>query len=188
VDLFFLFFQGSGIIYLDAGKKINVHYHGSNGHPYRSIGRLLIDEGKIPKEEMSMQAIRHYLSNHPDEVEDILNYNPSYVFFQEEADGPFGCLGVKLTPGRSLALQRKLFPSAALVFIETQKPLADGNGEIQAWADFGRFVLNQDTGGAIVGPGRADLFWGNGEYAKLAAGYMQHEGRFHFLVLKPDET
>ncbi len=184
VDLFFLHIQGSGKIYLRSGGVLNVHYNQSNGRPYRSIGKLLIDTGKIPREEMSMQAIQKYLTEHPAEITDILNYNPSYVFFKIEADGPLGCINVKLTPGRSIATDRKIFPMAALAFIQTQKPLVDGTGKIHKWADMSRFVLNQDTGGAIVGPGRADVFWGSGEYAKLAAGHMQHPGELFFLILK----
>jgi membrane-bound lytic murein transglycosylase A len=187
VDLFFLQIQGSGKIYLDNGEFLNVHYDGSNGRPYRSIGKLLIDEGKIPKSEMSMQAIRSYIENHPDEMAKILFYNPSYVFFKLEEDGPLGYLEVKLTPGRSLALDRRLFPLPALAFIETQKPLVDGYGQITEWEEFSRFVLSQDTGGAIRGPARADMFWGSGNYAEIAAGHMQHRGKLYLLVLKPNK-
>ena len=185
VDLFFLQIQGSGRIYLDNGRIINVHYDITNGHPYRSIGRLLIEEGIIERSEMSMQKIRAYLSEHPEEVRSILNFNPSYVFFKIEEDGPLGYLEVKLTPGRSIALDRRIFPLSALAFIETKKPLINGDGEIHNWTNFSRFVLNHDTGGAIRGPGRADLFWGNGPYAEIAAGHMQHTGELYFLVLKP---
>ena len=186
LDLFFLQIQGSGKIYLDNGEIINVHYHGSNGQPYRSIGKLLIDEGKITREEISMQKIRDYLRNHPEEIETVLNYNPSYVFFKVEKDGPLGSLEVKLTPGRSIALDRRLFPPAGLAFIETKKPFINKDGTIHKWIAFSRFVLNQDTGGAIRGPSRADLFWGNGPYAEIAAGYMQEFGKLYFLILKPD--
>jgi membrane-bound lytic murein transglycosylase A len=185
IDLFFLQIQGSGKIFLPTGEHINVHYHTVNGHPYRSIGKLLIDEEKIAREEMSMQKIRSYLHDHPEEVERVLNHNPSYVFFKLEDEGPIGYIQVKLTPGRSLALDRKIFPPAALGYIETQKPELDNFGEIYAWQDLQAFVLNQDTGGAIKGPGRADLFWGNGHYAEMAAGHMQHPGTLYFLVLKP---
>ena len=133
-----------------------------------------------------MQKIRAYLHDHPEEAETVLNYNPSYVFFKIEQDGPIGSLGVKLTPGRSVALDRRLFPLAGLAFIETKKPLINGDEKIHSWTDFARFMLNQDTGGAIKGPGRADLFWGDGIYAEIAAGHMQHDGNLYFLVLKPD--
>jgi membrane-bound lytic murein transglycosylase A len=186
VDLFFLQIQGSGRIFLNSGQSLNVHYHETNGQPYRSIGKLLIDQEKIPKSEMSMQKIREYLRDHPDEVNDILNYNPSYVFFKTEEDGPLGYLEVKLTPGRSIAVDRRLFPLPALAFIKTQKPIIDGSGQITRWVDFSRFVVSQDTGGAIRGPGRSDLFWGNGMYAEIAAGHMQHKGNLYFLVLKTD--
>lgn len=186
VDVFFLQIQGSGKVYLDNGEVLNVHYHTSNGRPYRSIGKLLIDREKISVEEMSMQKIREYLNNHPDEIKDVFNYNPSYVFFKNEPDGPLGNINVKLTPGRSIALDRRIFPKAALCFIETEKPLVDGAGQIQSWQRFTRFALNQDTGGAIRGPGRADLFWGNGPYAEIAAGHLKHPGKLYFLVLKAE--
>ena len=186
VDLFFLHIQGSGKICVEDGKTINIHYHTTNGRSYRSIGKLLIDQGKIDRSEMSMQNIRAYLKKHPDELERILHYNPSYIFFRIEKDGPLGFLEVKLSPGRSIALDRRLFPLAGLAFIETKKPVLDGSGKIHEWLDFGRFVTNQDTGGAIRGPGRADLFWGNGRYAEIAAGHMKHPGRLYFLVLKPE--
>jgi membrane-bound lytic murein transglycosylase A len=188
VDLFFLQIQGSGRIYLDDGRVLNVHYDASNGQPYRSIGRLLIDQEKIPRSEMSMQRIRQYLEQHPEERTSILYHNPSYVFFKTESDGPLGYLDVRLTPGRSLALDRRLFPLPALAFIESEKPLVDPNGDIIRWEAFSRFALSQDTGGAIRGAGRSDLFWGNGNYAELAAGHMQQPGKLYLLVLKPESA
>jgi membrane-bound lytic murein transglycosylase A len=184
VDVFFLQIQGSGKVQLENGNVFNVHYQTTNGRPYRSIGKLLIDEEKISVADMSMQKIREYLNNHPEEIDTVLNYNPSYVFFIIEPNGPLGNINVKLTPGRSIALDRRIFPSAALAFIETEKPLIDDAGQIHSWQRFSRFVLNQDTGGAIKGPGRADLFWGNGPYAEIAAGHLKHTGELYFLVLK----
>ncbi len=105
-----------------------------------------------------MQRIRSYLNEHPEEVAEILNQNPSYVFFQTEDQGPLGCFGFPLTPGRTIALDRRIFPPAALVYITAQKPMVDEEGNIQSWTEFGRFALNQDTGGAIRGPARADIF------------------------------
>jgi membrane-bound lytic murein transglycosylase A len=188
VDLFFLQIQGSGRIYLTDGSFIRVHYHGSNGQPYRSIGRLLIDQGKIPREEMSMQRLKAYLDAHPDEVDAVLNHNPSYVFFKTETSGPIGAIGVDLTPGRSVAVDRRVFPMAAPAFLQTRIPVVDGNGRIDRWMDFSAFALNQDTGGAIRGPGRVDIFWGNGPYAQIAAGHMQHRGSFYLLVLVPESS
>jgi membrane-bound lytic murein transglycosylase A len=177
VDVFFLQIQGSGKVFLDTGEVINVHYHGTNGRAYRAIGR----------EEMSMQKIRAYLHDNPEEMAAVFNYNPSYVFFKLESEGPLGNINVLLTPGRSIALDRRIFPPAALAFIQTKKPLVDSAGQIDSWADLNRFVLNQDTGGAIRGPGRADLFWGNGPYAEIAAGHLAHTGKLYFLILKTDE-
>ncbi len=186
VDLFFLHIQGSGKIALTSGEVINVHYNAKNGRPYRSIGQLLIDDDKVSLEEMSMQAIKAYLGKHPEEVRRILNHNPSYVFFSVEEDGPYGALNVRLTPGRSIAVDRSILPLSALAFIRTEKPLVDGDGRIVEWREFSRFVLTQDTGGAIKGPGRADLFWGSGPYAEIAAGHMRHDGDLFVLVLKPE--
>ncbi len=185
IDAFFLQIQGSGKVYIQGREPLNLHYHISNGRPYRSIGRLLVEKRKIERSKMSMQRIRAYLKAHPDEVQEILNANPSYVFFKIEKDGPKGSLDVTLTPGRSMALDPRCFPPGALGFIMAQKPVIDAGGNILRWSPLHRFVLHQDTGGAIRGPGRADLFWGNGPYAEIAAGHMQHAGKLYFLVLKP---
>ncbi len=185
VDLFFLHVQGSGQIQLPGRESLHVHYAAANGRPYRSIGRLLIDTGKIPKEEMSMQRIRAYLTAHPDQLDAVLHHNPSYVFFQLEANGPLGAINVVLTPGRSLAVDRALFPLGGLGFARLDIPLVDGDGRITEWKPVSRFVLPQDTGGAIKGAGRADLFWGSGDYAALAAGHMQHTGELYFLAPIP---
>ena len=187
VDLFFLQVQGSGQVALDDGDTLRLRYAAQNGRPYVSIGKLLIDEGAIPREEMSMQRIKSWLREHPDEVERVLNANPSYVFFDIADGGPYGALNVALTPDRSLAVDRRVMPMATLAFIRTEKPLVapDDPGEIREWVAFSRFVLNQDTGGAIRGPGRADLFWGAGDYAELAAGHLQHPGELFVLVLDP---
>ena len=184
VALFFLQIQGSGKISLENGDMMNVHYQISNGHPYKSIGKYLIDKKKLSKETISMQSIRAYLNAHPDEADDIFNYNPRYIFFEIMEKGPVGCFNIELTPGRSVALDRSAAPAGALVFIQTQKPKVDTFGKISSWGRFSRFLLNQDTGSAIKGPGRADIFWGNGPYAALAAGYMKHPGLLYFLVLK----
>lgn len=187
IDLFFLEIQGSGIIYLDDGSFIRVHYHTKNGHSYKSIGAYLIHNNSIPREEMSMQRIREYLEEHPEEITTIFNYNTSYVFFRLEDGGPYGCYNAVVTPERSIATDKRRFPACGLAFIKTQKPLINGDAEISSWVDFGRFVLNHDTGGAIKGGGRADIFKGNGEYAEIAAGHMKHTGDLYFLVLKKEE-
>jgi membrane-bound lytic murein transglycosylase A len=185
VALFFLHVQGSGKIRFENLDFIRVQYDISNGRPYRSIGKYLIEQGKISASEMSMQAIEAYLKDHPEEIHNVLDFNPSYVFFRQADEGPMGCLNTKLIPGRAIASDRTVFPMPALAFIETWKPRLDGHGRIDTWIPFSRFVLNQDTGGAIKGPGRIDVFWGNGPYAEKAAGHMKHKGNLYFLVLEP---
>ena len=188
IALFFLQIQGSGRIILEGGRSLRVQYHGVNGQPYRSIGKLLIDQEKIPAEEMSMQRIRAYLEAHPEERQEILNHNPSYVFFRAGQGDPLGSLGVPVTPGRSIATDQNMFPSGALAFIATSKPLIRGDRSISQWIALKRFVFNQDSGGAIKGPGRADLFWGSGAYAETAAGHLKHDGALYFLILKTDPS
>jgi membrane-bound lytic murein transglycosylase A len=185
VDVAFLHIQGSGRLKLPDGRDLSVHYQVSNGRPYRSIGRYMIEKGFLAREEMSMQAIRRYLSDNPGIRDEVLNTNPSYVFFRKGENGPFGSLGVSLTPGRSVALDPRVFPRGALGFISTRKPLVNDQGEIIGWTDFSRFVLNQDSGGAIKGAGRADIFWGSGPYAEVAAGHLQHDGDLYILIKKP---
>lgn len=186
LDVAILQIQGSGTIALPTGESITVGYSASNGHPYRSIGRYLLDRGYIEPEDLSLQTIRSFMNQHPHIKNEILNYNPSYVFFRLLDNGPLGNIGVPVTPGRSLALDNRLFPKGALAYIRCQMPIVGEDGNIVAWTPFSRFILNQDTGGAIKGAGRADIFWGSGEYAEVAAGHLKHEGEIYFLVLKPD--
>lgn len=187
VELFFLQIQGSGIIILEDGKVQRVHYAASNGRPYQSIGKKLIDENIIPKGDISLQSIKTFLKDHPEERGRILNYNESYIFFEKVNNGPKGNLEVVLTPERSIATDNRLFPKGGLAFITTQKPDIDQSDRITEWKRFSRFVVNQDTGGAIRGPGRVDLFWGSGKFAEIAAGTMQQHGEMYFLVKKPSK-
>ncbi len=190
IELFFLHIQGSGIVTLDSGESIRVNYAESNGHPYRAIGKFLIDRGLLTYEDMSMQSIRRYLEAHPREVEPIFNFNPSYVFFRTVETGPMGSIGVPLTPFRSIAVDQHLFPKGALGFIETEIPdseneanLRPQNG-VKKWKKYRAFVLNQDSGGAIKGPGRVDIFTGYGELSEWIAGHMKQPGTFYFLIKK----
>ena len=184
VDLFFLHIQGSGILQLPDGRGLHVGYAAANGRAYRSIGRLLIDGGKVPQEEMSMQRLRRYFAEHPEEQDDIMAYNESYIFFRFLEDGPLGSLEVPLTPGRSIATDARLFPKGALAFAVTQKPIVDATGQLTGWEPLSRFVVNQDSGGAIRGAQRADLYFGGGPEAGAAAGYMNRPGKLYFLLLK----
>jgi membrane-bound lytic murein transglycosylase A len=181
VDLFFLHVQGSGTLVFEDGSRIRAGYATTNGRPYRSIGRLLIDDGLVSREDMSMQAIRGYLEERPEELPRVLGFNPSYVFFRElpATGGPLGCYGEPVTGGRSIATDRALFPAPIMGWIRATIPTADGGDEPIA-----RFVLNQDTGGSIRGPGRVDLFMGQGDGAGEVAGRTKHLGELYFLIPK----
>lgn len=184
IDIFFLQIQGSGILQLDDGRKLQIGYAAQNGRPYRSIGRLLIEQGMVASEEMSMQRLRRYLTERPQERDEIFFHNESYVFFRLLSVGPLGSLEVPLTPGRSLATDARLFPKAALAFIVTETPVIDTSGELSGWQPLSRFVLNQDTGGAIRGLQRGDIFFGSGPQATDEAGLMNRQGKLFFLMLK----
>ena len=187
VDLFFLHIQGSGIVRLPDGNEISVGYAAQNGWPYRSIGRLLIDNGKIPPQEMSMQRLRRYLSENPQERNEIFAYNESYVFFRIVENGPLGSLEVPVTAGRSIATDARLFPRGAAILMQTELPVIGPGGELAGWRPVTRFILNQDSGGAIRGFQRADIYFGTGAQAGGLAGYMNRQGRMFFLVLKQDQ-
>jgi membrane-bound lytic murein transglycosylase A len=183
LEIYSLQVQGSGKADLGDGNIVSILYDGQNGRPYKSIGKYLIDTGVIPKEEMSMQIIRQYLSDNPEKIAAVLEQNPSYVFFRLDMGPSLGNIGVPLTPGRSIATDSRLFPKGALAVISATKPVIENNA-IKEWTPFTRFVVNQDTGGAIRGPGRVDLFWGQGAEAELGAGHMQQDGELYFLVRK----
>ena len=176
-DLFFLQIQGSGRIVLDTGETIRVGYAEQNGHPYRAIGRVLIDRGELTREEVSMQSIKAWLLSNRDRSAALLNTNPSYVFFRElpaTADGPPGALGVALTPGRSIAVDPRHVPLGLPVFISANS--AGGTRILN------RLTVAQDTGGAIRGAVRADFFWGAGETAEREAGHMKDRLRMWVLL------
>ena len=184
VDAFFLHVQGSGMIRLPDQSFVRIGYAGANGRPYRSIGKILIEKGILSNEGMSLQAIRTYLRNHPETRDELLWHNESYVFFRWVNEGPLGSLNLPLTAGRSVATDPRYFPRGALAYLETQKPRLDEAGRVLSWGPLGRWVLNQDAGGAIKGPGRADLFCGTGDHAEWLAGPMKHPGKLYMLVKK----
>jgi membrane-bound lytic murein transglycosylase A len=184
IELFFLHIQGSGIVRFPDGRRLNVGYAAQNGWPYRSIGRLLIDNGKVAKEEMSMQRLRRYFAENPREQSEIFAHNESYVFFRVNSEGALGSLEVPVTAGRSLATDARLFPKGAIAFIQTDIPVIDTAGQLAGWRPIARFVLNQDSGGAIRGFQRADLYFGTGDEAAGLAGYMNRSGKMFFLLLK----
>ena len=180
VELFFLQVQGSGRIKLPDGSLARVNYADQNGHPYQSIGRLLVERGELKLEEASMQGIQAWARANPAKLPGLLNSNPSYVFFREVAnshDGPIGALGIPLSPERSLAVDPRSVPLGAPVFLATTRPNSS--------QPLNRLMLAQDTGGAIKGAVRADLFWGFGRDAGEQAGRMKQSGRM--WVLLPSE-
>ena len=184
VDIFFLQIQGSGVVNLPNGDLVQISYDQCNGHPYRSVGRMLVEQGKMSLEKVSLKGIKRYLREHPEEMPDILSCNESYVFFRIVEEGPVGSLNVPVTPGRSIATDARMFPKGSLAFIRVKKPVIDEYGNIVSWVPFSRFVLNQDAGGAIKGPGRVDLFCGRGNNAEIMAGHLKEEGELYFLVKK----
>lgn len=177
VEAFFLQVQGSARVKLRDGSLVRVGYAGHNGHTYRSIGRELIERGALTREEATAPGIKTWLRANPEQAVGVMRSNPRYVFFRRldtrADDGPPGSLGVPLTPGRSLATDKRRVPPGALMFLETTDP---GTRRMLR-----RAVVNQDTGGAIVGAIRADLFWGAGEQAELKAGLMRDPGRLWLL-------
>lgn len=183
VDAFILHVQGSGKIQLRDGTVRSIHYAASNGLEYFSIGKLLVDQGKMSLEEASIPAIRSYLNAHPEEQEAILNHNIKFIFFNWAPDGdPVGSLGEPLVAGRSIAIDAGALPQTSLAFLISRKPVLDDTETITGWQSLHRFVFPQDTGAAIQGPGRADIYWGSGNYAKTAAGSMKEQGSLYFLV------
>ena len=180
VELFFLQVQGSGRIKLADGSMTRLNYADQNGHPYQSIGRLLVERGEMKLEEASMQGIQAWARANPARLDELLNANPSYVFFREMPNsegGPIGALGVPLTAERSIAIDPRSVPLGAPVFLATTRP-----NSAQA---MNRLVLAQDTGGAIKGAVRADFFWGFGKEAGELAGRMKQSGRM-WVLLPPE--
>lgn len=182
IEAFFLQVQGSGRVHLDDTREtVRIAYADQNGQPYKSIGRYLVDKGELTLEQASAQSIKAWFVAHPSRQQELLNANPSYVFFKEEklADptkGPKGALGVALTPERSIAVDAQFVPLGAPVFVATTQPNSD--------IALQRLMMAQDTGGAIRSPVRADLFWGFGAEAAEKAGKMKQRGMMWVLLPK----
>ena len=175
VDAFFLEIQGSGRVRLTDGRIVRVGYDGSNGKPYVPVGRLLIERGEMARDKVTMAAIRAWMTAHPKEGAALRRENPSYVFFREIAQpGPLGAARVVLTPGRSLAVDRRFVPLGLPLWLDAQERFAP--------EAIRRLVVAQDTGGAIKGPVRGDLFWGHGKSAADGAGAMNATGRYYLLL------
>jgi membrane-bound lytic murein transglycosylase A len=180
IDAFFLQVQGSGRVRLEDGSEMRVGYAAQNGHPYFAIGKDLVERGALKPEEVSMQSIRRWLEENPELAGEVMARNASYVFFEElEGEGPLGAGGVPLTPGRSLAVDRKHWPLGVPIWLDTEAP-SPRPGEPDR--PLRRLLVAQDTGGAIRGPVRGDVFWGHGEDAAEVAGRMKHPGRMWVLL------
>jgi len=184
IEAYFLHIQGSGIIKLPDGSSTGVHYAGNNGHPYRSIGKIMIEKGLIKPEEGSLEGIKRYFKDHPEKIAEVLYQNPRYIFFEIDKSPAVGGLDVPLTAGHSIATDPTFFPKGGLSYIKTRIPIVDPYGVVKGWTDIGRFVVNQDEGGAIKGPDRVDIFWGTGFEAGLVAGSMKEKGYLYFLLQK----
>ena len=177
VELFFLQIQGSGQVQLESGERLRIGFADQNGHPFRSLGRYLVERGELALEQASMQSIKAWAAANPQKLQQALNANPSYVFFREltlpPSDGPLGALGVPLTTEYSLAVDRRFVPLGAPVYLATTWPLSSEPLE--------RLMAAQDTGGAIRGVVRADFYWGTGVEAGALAGRMRQQGKMWLL-------
>ncbi len=177
MDLFFLQIQGSGKVVLNDGGTIRIGYADQNGYPYQSIGRILVERGELSLEDASMEGIKAWARSHPEKVEELLDGNPSYVFFKflpSTLSDPPGSLGVPLSPGISIAVDRRAIPLGAPVYLSSTWP----GGE----KPLDRLMLAQDTGGAIKGAVRADIYWGSGQDAGVLAGKTRQRGRLWVLL------
>lgn len=181
-DAFFVQVQGSGVVHLDDGTTMRVGYAAQNGHPYYAIGRELVKRGIYKKEDVSMESIRSWMLQNPDKAHELMNTNPSYVFFSETKDdgkgaGPVGGEGVKLTAKRSLAIDRSKMPYGFPVYVDLEY-------NDTSKTPIRRLMMAQDTGGAIRGAVRGDFFWGGGVEAEKMAGPMKARGGYYFLMPK----
>jgi membrane-bound lytic murein transglycosylase A len=176
VDVFFLQVQGSGRLQLEDGTTMRLGYANQNGHPYRAVGKWLVDQGELTREQVTMQSIREWVRTHPARRDEILQSNPSYVFFKVmpvTSTAAVGALNVPLTDAASIAVDPRFIPLGSPVYLATTRP--DNSAPLQ------RLVQAQDTGGAIRGPVRADYFWGSGAEAGELAGNMKQQGRLWLL-------
>lgn len=184
LERFFLHIQGSGILRYSDGGMEGIQYVGSNLYPYKSVGKLMIRDRAISRAQGSMQGIKKYFKDNPHQVDRYLFQNKRYIFFRPTDRLPTGSGGAELVAGRSIATDKTLYPAGGLAFIMAKKPILDSNSKIIRWENFLRFVLDQDTGSAIKGKGRADLYFGTGDKAGAAAGHYMQRGKLFYLVKK----
>ena len=183
-DAFLVHIQGSAIIQFPDGSRRGIHYAAKNGHPYRSIGSHLVHTGRLTRKQTTMQSIRDYIAAHPAECDEILHANPSFIFFAwTETAAVIGSLGTELTAGRSVAADHDHLPPGALAFLISRRPTVAHDNSVH-WTPLHRFVVVQDSGSAINGSGRVDLFWGTGPEAGAEAGLMKEDGTLYFFLAK----
>ena len=187
-DAYIIHVNGSARLRLTDGSTMHIGYAGSNGRPYTSIGRLLVKDDRIGGQKLSLPALRRYFSAHPEQLDDYLHQNERFIFFKkyDGADWPAGSLGFKVTRWRSLATDKAIFPRAGVTLVVTDVPHG-GEGSI-TYHRFEQFMVDQDTGGAIRAPGRADIYMGVGSEAEDTAGRQSAEGRLYYLFLKPEQV
>ncbi len=184
-EAFLLHVQGSGKILLPDGSLRSVRYAGSNGLEYKSIGKLLVDDKIMALDEVNIPAIRTYLKQHPEEQQRILHHNPRFIFFAwGDTIGPRGSCGEVLIPGRSIAIDPSALPGGTLGYLVSRIPKLKVDGQQDGWQPLARFVYPQDSGAAIKGTGRVDIFFGHGHAAEFAANHMKENGNLYFLVKK----
>ncbi len=183
LERFFLHIQGSGMLEFPDGSQQGVGYQGSNDYSYTGIGKMMISDGVIDISQGSMQGIKKYFSKHPQDIAKYLFQNKRYIFFTLNNDeGPRGSGGGELVGGRSIATDKSIYPAGGLAFIKVRQPVLDENNKILSWQPISRFVVDQDTGSAIRGPGRGDLFFGTGQIAGAKAGHYHERGEVYYLI------
>ena len=182
IDRLFAQIQGSALLSLPGGKSIRLAYSAKNGHPYTAIGRELAQIGAFEKKDMSMQSIRKWLLEHPEKATEMMQRNKAYVFFKKETrPGAIGAQNVVLTPERSMAVDPYYIPLGAPLFLQTELPQKASNDNNRS---FKRIMIAQDTGGAIRGPIRGDVFWGNTDRAFEIAGQLKSSGSYYLFLPK----
>jgi len=183
IDAFFMQIQGSARVRLEDGSVVRLNYAAQNGHAYTPVGRLLIEKGIVAREDMTMERIRTFVAESPEEGRELMRANKSYVFFREATElapdaGAIGAQGIPLTRERSIATDKAIHAYGSPFWIEAELPLESETSQTR----FRRLMIAQDTGGAIVGPARADIYFGAGVEAGAIAGRIRHAGRFYLLV------
>ena len=184
LERYFLHIQGSGVLEYPDGRRQGVRYQGSNKYSYNGIGKLMIRDGVITTSEGSMQGIKKYFAKNPQNISKYLNQNKRYIFFTLSDEGAIGSGGGELVGGRSIATDKSIYPAGGLVFIKVRQPVLDANYKIKSWKPISRFVIDQDTGSAIRGKARADLYFGTGKKAGAKAGHYHEKGEVYYLIKK----